>query len=97
MKEKREKEKIELPERETEPQYYVKIEKIIDSRDVERVVKSVVKGKIVLAKLTEIKNPEEFHLILRDLKRITNLYKLNLLVIHDDYALISKNLEISTL
>jgi SepF-like predicted cell division protein (DUF552 family) len=90
-------EKVEIPEVREEPKYFLKIDKIIDTRDVERIIKSATKGKIVLAKLTEIKNPEEFHLVIKDLKRMTNLYKLNLLVIHDDYALISKNLEISTL
>jgi SepF-like predicted cell division protein (DUF552 family) len=90
-------EKVELPEFKEEPKYFLKIDKIIDSRDVERVVRNVTKGKIVLAKLNEIKNPEEFHMIIRDLKRLSNFYKLKLLIIHDDYALISKNLEISTL
>ncbi|MEM0480978.1 MAG: hypothetical protein QXQ14_02225 [Candidatus Aenigmatarchaeota archaeon] len=97
MKKKEEEEKFELPEIQEEIKYFVKVDKIIDSRDVERVIKTVTKGKVVLAKLNEIKNPEEFHLVIRDLKRMTNLYKLNLLVIHDEYALISpKNLEIVT-
>jgi SepF-like predicted cell division protein (DUF552 family) len=93
----KEEEKVELPESKEEPKYFLKIDKIIDSRDVERVVRNVTKGKIVLAKLNEVKSPEEFHMIIRDLKRLSNFYKLKLLIIHDDYALISKNLEISTL
>jgi SepF-like predicted cell division protein (DUF552 family) len=94
---KKEEEKVELPESKEEPKYFLKIDKIIDSRDVERVVKNATKGKIVLAKLNEIKNPEEFHLVIKDLKRLSNFYKLKLLIIHEDYALISKSLEISTL
>ena len=90
-------EKIELPETSEEIKQFVKIDKIIDTRDIERIIKTVIKGKIVLAKLNEIKNPEEFHLVIRDLKRMCNLYKVNFLIIHDDYALISpKEIEIVT-
>ncbi|MEM0476323.1 MAG: hypothetical protein QW367_01625 [Candidatus Aenigmatarchaeota archaeon] len=88
MSEKKE-EVIELPEKEEKIESKIKIEKIIDIRDVERVIKKVLERKVVLANLKGIKNISDYQNVIKEFKRFGNLYKLNLILIDDNYLLLT--------
>ncbi|MEM5830366.1 MAG: hypothetical protein QXL82_02555 [Candidatus Aenigmatarchaeota archaeon] len=86
---------LEIQEVPEEVKKFIKIEKVIDVRDVERVIKNVLKYKIVLANLKGIKNISDYQSTLREFKRFTNLYKLNSLLIGEDFLLLtSKDISI---
>lgn len=87
--EKKEENIIELPEVQKEVKESIKIEKAIDIRDVERIVKKVLQKKIVLVNLKGIKNISDFQNVIKEFKRFANLYKLNLLLIDENYLLIT--------
>lgn len=80
---------IELPEVQKEVKEGIKIEKAIDIRDVERIIKKVLQKKIVLVNLKGIKNISDFQNVIKEFKRFSNLYKLNLLLIDENYLLIT--------
>lgn len=80
---------LELPEEGKKEERKIKIEKVIDIRDVNNVIKKVLEKKIVLANLREIKNITDFQNIVKEFKRFSNMYKLNLILIDDNYLLIT--------
>ncbi|MBU5682303.1 MAG: cell division protein SepF [Candidatus Aenigmarchaeota archaeon] len=88
MREKRE-EIIELPEKEEKAESKIKIEKVIDIRDTERVIKKVLEKKVVLVNLKGIKNISDYQNVIKEFKRFGNLYKLNLILIDDNYLLLT--------
>lgn len=88
MREKKE-EIIELPEKEEKAESKIKIEKVIDIRDTERVIKKVLEKKVVLANLKGIKNISDYQNVIKEFKRFGNLYKLNLILIDDNYLLLT--------
>ncbi|MEM5872619.1 MAG: hypothetical protein QXV63_00070 [Candidatus Aenigmatarchaeota archaeon] len=88
MREKEE-EIIELPEKEEKAESKIKIEKVIDIRDTERVIKKVLEKKVVLVNLKGIKNISDYQNVIKEFKRFGNLYKLNLILIDDNYLLLT--------
>lgn len=89
---KKEKEKddfVELPEVEIKAKETIKIDKALDTRDVERIVKGVLNKKIVIVNLKGIRNISDFQNVIREFKRFSTLYKLNMLLIDDNYLLIT--------
>ncbi|MEM0324988.1 MAG: hypothetical protein QXW35_03755 [Candidatus Aenigmatarchaeota archaeon] len=88
MREKKE-EIIELPEKEEKAESKIKIEKVIDIRDTERVIKKVLEKKVVLVNLKGIKNISDYQNVIKEFKRFGNLYKLNLILIDDNYLLLT--------
>lgn len=86
---------IELPDVENEAKETIKVEKAIDIRDVERIIKRVLQKKVVLVNLKEIKNISDFQNVIKEFKRYSTLYKLNTLLIDENYLLItSKDVKI---
>jgi len=89
---------IELPEVGEEVKQSIKVEKAIDSRDVERIIKRVLQHKIVLVNLKGIKNISDYQTTLKEFKRFANMYKFNMILIDDDFLLLtSKDVELKKL
>lgn len=89
---------IELPDVGEEVKQSIKVEKAIDSRDVERIVKRVLQYKIVLVNLKDIKNISDYQTTLKEFKRFANMYKFNMILIDDDFLLLtSKDVELKKL
>ncbi|MEM0243372.1 MAG: hypothetical protein QXP52_00075 [Candidatus Aenigmatarchaeota archaeon] len=80
---------LELPEKTEEKKDVIKVEKVIDIRDVERVVKKVLQKRIVIASLKEIKNISDYQNVIKEFKRFSNLYKLNSLLIDENHLLMT--------
>ena len=96
--ENKEDEVLELPETQETIKSTIKVEKAIDFRDVERIVKKVLEKKIVLVNLKGIKSISDFQTTIKEFKRFSNIYKLNLLLIDENYLLItSKDVKIEKL
>jgi len=89
---------LELPEAGEEVKQSIKVEKAIDSRDVERIIKRVLQHKIVLVNLKGIKNISDYQTTLKEFKRFANMYKFNMILIDDDFLLLtSKDVELKKL
>ncbi|MEM5882208.1 MAG: hypothetical protein QXS69_01985 [Candidatus Aenigmatarchaeota archaeon] len=80
---------LELPEKTEEKKDVIKVEKVIDIRDVERVVKKVLQKRIVIASLKEIKNISDYQNVIKEFKRFSNLYKLNSFLIDENHLLMT--------
>jgi len=89
---------LELPDVGEEVKQLIKVEKAIDSRDVERIIKRVLQHKIVLVNLKDIKNISDYQTTLKEFKRFANMYKFNMILIDDDFLLLtSKDVELKKL
>ena len=89
---------LELPEVGEEVKQSIKVEKAIDLRDVERIIKKVLEYKIVLVNLKGIKNISDYQTTLKEFKRFANMYKFNMILIEDDFLLLtSKDVELKKL
>lgn len=85
-------EAVELPEEEepTQP-IYVRVEKLKDFVDVDRIAKLVKEGNIVFVKTKELQKTDlgEFQNCVHKLKRIANQYGFDLVGTEDGYLVVT--------
>lgn len=81
---------IELEEPEIKPEIYVKVISMSTIKDVENVALAVRSGNIVLAKMKDLlKSLPEYETALQKLKRYANQYNWDIVLIGEEYALLT--------
>ncbi len=81
---------IELPEEEKKTLLTIKIEKALDIRDVERIIKVVREGNVCIVSLRDVKkNIPEYQALLENFKRYSNMFKVNIYLLGEDYILLT--------
>ncbi len=88
--EKEEKEIVELPEEKPKILMKIKIEKAIDIRDVERIIKLVREGISCIVSIGETKrNFAEYQSLLENFKRYAKMFKINIYLLGEDFLLLT--------
>lgn len=81
---------VEIEEKIAKPNIFIRVENIANTRDVERVGRLVNNGRIVFARLKYLlKNLPEYETVLSKLKRFSKQFRWNLVLIGENYALIT--------